>query len=819
MKLSGLRIALVGPVPPPSGGMANQTGQLAALLRADGATVQLLAVNLPWPPHWAWLGRIKFLRAMLRLPLHVWRLWRVADTVDLFHIMANSGWSWHLHAAPAVWIAMLKGKPSVLNYRGGEAAAFFARSPRLVTLSLRRADSIVVPSAFLAAIFEQYGFAAQIVPNVIDLGRFAPRGPSQPRLRPAGNGPHILVARNLETIYDNASAIRAFAVVRQTCPGAKLCIAGSGPQLPSLQQLVATLGLADSVTFTGRIDNSAMSALYQASDIVLNPSLADNMPVSVLEALACGVPLVSTDAGGIPHLLQHQASALLVPPGDVQAMAQALLTLIRSPSTARRLAANGLLHVAQFSWDSVAPLLMAQYRRVLRGPRSGLYTRLVAAVLFPLHEKCKRHDSLALRRQMELSQWWSAERLRQWQLQRLRSLLEHAQAHVPYYRALFASIGFDAGQVDTLADLVRLPLLVKADIGFCRNAFKSSQARGLQRFNTGGSSGEPLVFYIGRERISHDVAAKWRATRWWGVDIGDREVVVWGSPIELKVQDRLRRLRDRLLRSTLLPAFEMSANKVDGFIRQIRRIRPRMLFGYPSALSHIARRAADTGTALDGLGVRVAFVTSERLYDEQRDTIGRAFGCPVANGYGARDAGFIAHECPEGGMHITAEDIIVEIVDAAGQPLPPGASGAIVVTHLASRDFPFIRYATGDVGTLASEPCACGRGLPLLKHIDGRSTDFVVAHDGTVMHGLALVYILRDLPQVRGFKIIQESLLLTRILLVALPVLDQAARLAIVAGFQARLGAAVAIVIEEMTEISPDTSGKFRYVVSKILAT
>lgn len=135
----------------------------------------------------------------------------------------------------------------------------------------------------------------------------------------------------------------------------------------------------------------------------------------------------------------------------------------------------------------------------------------------------------------------------------------------------------------------------------------------------------------------------------------------------------------------------------------------------------------------------------------------RAFSCPVANGYGGRDAGFIAHECPSGCMHITAEDIIVEIVDESGIVQPPGVAGEIMVTHLAASEYPFIRYRTGDIGILSNEKCACGRGLPLLHEIQGRSTDFVIAADGTVIHGLALIYILRDLPGVKSFKVIQGS--------------------------------------------------------------
>jgi len=313
------------------------------------------------------------------------------------------------------------------------------------------------------------------------------------------------------------------------------------------------------------------------------------------------------------------------------------------------------------------------------------------------------------------------------------------------------------------------------------------------------------------------VAAKWRVTRWWGVDIGDRETVVWGSPIELGAQDRVRLLRDKLLRTQLLPAFEMSQPKLDGFVASIREQRPRMLFGYPSALTHIAQHAAKRGVAMDDLGIEVAFVTSERLYDEQRATIGRVFGCKVANGYGGRDAGFIAHECPQGGMHITAEDIVVEIVDAEGRPVPRGQSGEIVTTHLATRDFPFVRYRTGDVGALDETRCPCGRGLPLLRDLQGRTTDFVVAADGTVMHGLALIYVIRDLPGIQGFKVTQESLALTRVQLVADTAVHAAVTQTIVSGFKQRLGPDVKVVVEQVAAIAPERSGKFRYIVSHAL--
>jgi phenylacetate-CoA ligase len=446
----------------------------------------------------------------------------------------------------------------------------------------------------------------------------------------------------------------------------------------------------------------------------------------------------------------------------------------------------------------------------------SLYTALISGVVFPLQERLKHHTTTRVHRDMEQSQYWSVERLDALRFSRLKTLLTHASEHVPYYRDLFASLKFDPRAVTGTADLQRLPFLDKAVIRAHTEALKSDQAKDLARFNTGGSSGEPLIFFIGNERVSHDVAAKWRATRWWGVNIGDPEIVLWGSPIELTSQDRVRQFRDALMRTKLLPAFEMSPEKVAGFIAEIRAMRPKMLFGYPSAFAHIARHAQEHNIRLDNLGIKVAFVTSERLYDHQRELIQRVFGCPVANGYGGRDAGFIAHQCPAGSMHLTYEDIIVEIVDAEGRVLPAGESGEIVVTHLATRDFPFIRYRTGDVGVLDDQPCSCGRTLPLLKSIEGRSTDFLVAKNGTVMHGLSLIYIVRDLPGVRQFKIVQESLDLTRILLVTDANFDPAQLPNIERGGKARLGESVTVAVSLIDEIPPEKSGKYRYVVSRV---
>jgi phenylacetate-CoA ligase len=446
----------------------------------------------------------------------------------------------------------------------------------------------------------------------------------------------------------------------------------------------------------------------------------------------------------------------------------------------------------------------------------SLYTALVSRVLFPLHERLKGHSTVAALRLMERSQWLPQADLEALQIQHLRDFLLRIGRDVPYYRELFESISFNPAELGSIKDLQRLPLTGKADIRANMERLKAGNAGVLEEFSTGGSSGEPLIFYRGKERVSHDVAAKWRATRWWNVDIGDPEIVVWGSPIELGSQDRVRLLRDKFLRTELLSAFEMSPANLLQFTQRIKKFRPRMLFGYPSSLALLAEYIVDNGYRVDDLGVRVVFVTSECLYEHQRKAIEGAFGAPVANGYGGRDAGFIAHQCPQGSMHITAEDIIVEIVGESGEVVPVGEQGEIVITHLRTGDFPFVRYRTGDVGSLSDETCVCGRGLPLLAEIEGRSTDFIRTADGTVVHGLALIYVLREMLQIEAFKIIQNSVTSITVQLVTSSSNTVLLESDITEQFRRRLGNALVINFDHVSKIEREASGKFRYVVSQI---
>lgn len=448
----------------------------------------------------------------------------------------------------------------------------------------------------------------------------------------------------------------------------------------------------------------------------------------------------------------------------------------------------------------------------------SFYTYLCANFLFPLHEKLKGHKSLAIKTQLEESQWRRFDEISTETEQRLSGFLAKCYENVPYYTKVFNDLGLKPGDIKHISDLQQLPFLDKKLIRDNFDNLKSINSGTFKLFTTGGSSGTPLKFILGSERVSHDVAEKWRATRWWGVDIGDREIVAWGSPIELTKQDKLKSIRDLVFRTKLIPAFDLSEENKVLFLNRIRNFKPKMLFGYPSVYYVLAKEAEKNKIDMSQIGIKVIFVTSERLYDYQRKLIERVFNAPVANGYGGRDAGFIAHECPFGNMHISAEDIIVEIVNKDGKPCESGESGEIVITHLATSDFPFIRYRTGDVGRLSQNLCGCGRGLPILEEIEGRTTDFVVASDGTQIHGLSLIYILREVESIESFKIVQESISATSVFIVPAEGYSREVEAEIISAFKARLGNDVLIAINIVNSISAEASGKFRYVTSKVVS-
>lgn len=357
--MNTMKIAIAGPLPPPAGGMAVQTQQLADLLKEQSVSVELIRTNRPYRPHF--VGSLKGIRAVFRLLDYLVDIARVTARVDLVHLMANSGWSWHLFATPVVWIARMRKVPVVLNYRGGEAEQFFQKSWRWVKPTLNRVQTVVVPSGFLERVFQNREVTAQVIPNILQLDQF--RNLRRNELN--SESPHLIVTRNLEKLYGIDTALEAFALVQKEYPKVRLTIAGSGPEKSHLVERAKTLGVNESVRFAGRLDREEILDLYASADILLNPSLADNSPNSIIEALACGVPVVSSDVGGIPYLIQSGENGMLVKANDPAAMASSATEILQNKELTARLIEQGRQDVEKFDQERVIPQLMSLYERVL----------------------------------------------------------------------------------------------------------------------------------------------------------------------------------------------------------------------------------------------------------------------------------------------------------------------------------------------------------------------------------------------------------------------------------------------------------------------
>lgn len=352
-----MRLGLVGPLPPPPGGMANQTRQLAQLLRSEGVDVAIVRTNEPYRPRW--LRRIRGARAVWRLLPYLLRIERLARRSDVIHVMANSGWAWFLFAAPALRIARWHRVPVIVNYRGGLAREFLRRRiARGLPRALRNAQEVVVPTPFLQEVFGRYGVRSRIIPNIVDLDVF------QPAAELPQGAPHIVVTRNLEHIYGIDVAIRAVALLAREIPGLRLSVAGSGPERLALERLAAQMGIAHLIRFTGSLEQNTIAALYRAAHVSLNPSRADNAPNALLEAAACGVPIVTTSVGGVPYLVEHGKTAWLVRPDDPQAMAEGIAHVLRDAGLREALRSNGLALARSCSWATVGRQWTDLYRQL-----------------------------------------------------------------------------------------------------------------------------------------------------------------------------------------------------------------------------------------------------------------------------------------------------------------------------------------------------------------------------------------------------------------------------------------------------------------------
>ena len=325
---------------------------------ADEPSVEISYIphspTLPKPLQF--LQRIKYVRTVVNT-LSYWfmvvtRLWKC----DVVHAYSASYWSYLLSVVPVVLIGKLYGKRVLLNYHSGEADDHLRNWKLTAIPVLKLADLIVVPSGYLVDVFATFGLTARPIFNVVELEVFTYR--ERVPIRPV-----FFTSRLHEPLYNVPCVLRAFSRVQKVYPEASLVVAGDGWMRPQLEALAAELGLRNT-TFVGRVPWGDMPAVYDAADIYLTATNIDNMPGSVIECLSCGLPVVTTDAGGVPYIVTNDETALIVPRDDDAQMAKQAIRLLTDSELVLRLARNGRESCRKFTWLAVRERWLDAYEEL-----------------------------------------------------------------------------------------------------------------------------------------------------------------------------------------------------------------------------------------------------------------------------------------------------------------------------------------------------------------------------------------------------------------------------------------------------------------------
>ena len=441
---------------------------------------------------------------------------------------------------------------------------------------------------------------------------------------------------------------------------------------------------------------------------------------------------------------------------------------------------------------------------------------LVAGVFEPLWDLYEGSSRLHELRVLERSQWWDRDRIEEARVRRLRALVLHASATSPFYAERFAQASIDPLRVRSMTDLTGLPLLTKADVRseLSRILSRAYRQEDLVSAKTGGSTGEALHVFCDKLGAQVRGGAALRTNLWSGWRLGQPIAAVWGNPpVAHTLKSRLRGcLTNRIF---YLDTMRIDAAAINRFVEDWRRWRPGMLYGHAHSLYILAEALRDRGSALRPCGI---VATSMMLIQPERETIEAVFGVPVTNRYGCEEVSLIASECEEHrGMHLNAEHAYVEFLRDDGSACAPGEEGRIVITELVNRAMPMIRYEVGDRGVPSDRYCPCGRTLPMLESLTGRSADFLIATNGSLVAGVSLIErTLTRFAGIRQMQLVQEEHNAAVANLVPAEGWSKQIESELIAELRSHLGADFRIDVREVASIAQERNGKYRFSICRL---
>lgn len=392
--------------------------------------------------------------------------------------------------------------------------------------------------------------------------------------------------------------------------------------------------------------------------------------------------------------------------------------------------------------------------------RTTWYEKTFRHVLYPVWEAgLRRHHTLAYLAEYQRAQWLAPEQIATMQWRRLKRLLEHCEREVPYYRRRWRELGIAVADIRNLDDYARLPVLTKADIrAHLHDLTAESWRGGLLHKATGGSTGDPMHFGYTRESYERRTAVMWRGYEWAGSRMGRPTLFLWGGAVG--EQPAMQRLKERIYNAAfarrVLNSFHMTEANMSAFADAIDGYRPQVIVGYVGPLVRLAQWLIATGRKV--ARPQSIIGAAEALHEFQRQLIEQAFGCQAYNTYGCREFMLIAAECEKReGLHVNTDHLVVELIRPVGVP-SSGRSGEVAITDLYNYGMPFVRYFNGDLATSSDHRCSCGRGLPLLQTVDGRMLDAIRTPAGHVLPGEFFPHMLKDVPGLVRFQVVQRRL-------------------------------------------------------------